>query len=49
MISLPSHTFHALQSVDVACFKPFKSAFKAYRDKLMMKTNGGKVEKEILA
>ena len=33
MISLPSHSFHALQSLDVACFKPFKSAFRTYRNK----------------
>lgn len=31
MLSLPSHTSH--QSLDVACFKPFKMAFWAYRDK----------------
>ena len=49
LISLPSHTSHTLQPLDVACFKPFKSAFKAYRDKFMMETNGGKVVKEILA
>ena len=49
IISLPSHTSHALQPLDVACFKPFKSAFKAYGDKFMMETNGGKVEKEIFA
>ena len=28
MISLPSHTSHALQPLDEACFKPFKGAFK---------------------
>ena len=31
MISLPSHTFHALQPLDVACFKPFKIVFRACR------------------
>jgi hypothetical protein len=30
MITLPSHTSHVLQPLDVACFKPFKIAFKAY-------------------
>ena len=25
IISLPSHTSHALQPLDVSCFKPFKS------------------------
>jgi hypothetical protein len=32
IITLPSHTSHALQSFDFSCFKPFKIAFKAYRD-----------------
>ena len=34
MLSLPSHTSHALQPLDVACFKSFKSAFKAYKKKM---------------
>ena len=49
MISLPSHTFHALQPLDVACFKPFKTALKAYRNIWMVQNSGGKVEKDILA
>ena len=49
MLSLPSHTSHALQSLYVTCFKPFESAFKGYRNKLMLQNNGGRVEKEILA
>ena len=49
MISLPSHTSHALQPLDVACFKPFKIALKAYRNKWMLQNSGRKVEKEILA
>jgi hypothetical protein len=28
MITLPSHTSHALQPLDVVSFKPFKSAFR---------------------
>ena len=32
IVSLPSHTSHALQLLDVACFKPFKNAFKRCRD-----------------
>jgi hypothetical protein len=28
MITLPSHTSHALQPLDVVCFKPFKIAFR---------------------
>ena len=49
MLSLPSHTSHALQPLDVICFKPFKTTFRAYRDKYMMDNHGGKVEKETLA
>ena len=49
MLSLLSPTSHALQPLDVACFKPFKTAFRAYRDKYMMDNHGGKVEKETLA
>ncbi len=30
LITLPSHTSHMLQPLDVACFKPFKIAFRAY-------------------
>ena len=32
IVSLPSHTSHASQPLDVACFAPFKSAFWKYRD-----------------
>ena len=32
IVSLPSYTSHALQPLDVACFKPFKTAFKKCRD-----------------
>jgi hypothetical protein len=28
MITLPLHTSHALQPLDVSCFKPFKIAFQ---------------------
>ena len=38
MISLPSHTFHSLQPLDVGCFRPFKVAFRAYRDCGISKT-----------
>ena len=49
MISLPSYTSHTLQPLDVACFKPFKSAFRAYRNKWMQQSNGRKVKKKTLA
>ena len=32
IISLPSHTSHALQPLDIACFKPFKTTFRQCRD-----------------
>ena len=32
IISLPSHTSHVLQPLDVSYFKPFKSAFRQIRD-----------------
>ena len=28
IISLPSHTSHALQPLDIACFAPFKTTFR---------------------
>ena len=41
MVSLPSHTSHAMQPLDIACFKPFKQSFRAYRD-MWAKANIGK-------
>ena len=32
MITLPSHTSHELQPLDVSCFGPFKTYFKAFRN-----------------
>ena len=32
IVSLPSHTNHTLQPLDIACFKPFKTAFRQIRD-----------------
>ena len=32
IISLPSHTSHVLQPLDVVCFKPFRTAFRKHRD-----------------
>jgi hypothetical protein len=37
MITLPSHTSHAFQPLDVSCFQPFKIAFKKERDVVMAK------------
>ena len=49
MVSLPSHTSHELQPLDKVCFKPFKMAFRAYRDVWNMKNQGMKCQKEDLA
>ena len=48
MISLPRHTSHELQSFDKAYFRPFKVAFRAYRDVWLIKNNGNKCKKEDL-
>ena len=32
MVTLPSHTSHGLQSLDVSCFGPFKQSFRAFRN-----------------
>jgi hypothetical protein len=32
LLTFPSHTSHALQSLDVVVFKPFKQYFREYRD-----------------
>jgi hypothetical protein len=36
MITLPTHTSHALQPLDVSCFKPFKIALKKLRMQLCL-------------
>ena len=48
VISLPSHTFHVLQPLDVSCFKPFKIAFRQIRDSWTLLNKGKKVEKQDL-
>jgi hypothetical protein len=49
MVTLLSHTSHALQPLDVACFKPFKIAFRAYRDIWTIANKGQQCKKEDLA
>jgi hypothetical protein len=48
MITLPSHTFHALQPLDVNYFKQFMSIFKKERDESMFKKNHKKPYKVTL-
>jgi hypothetical protein len=49
MTNLPFHTSHALQPLDVACFKPFKTTFEKERDGAMANKNYIKLNKIILA
>ena len=49
MVILPSYTSHGLQPLDVSCFKPFKVAFKAYKNVWYVRNHGVKVMKEFLA
>jgi len=39
MVTLPSHTSHALQPLDVTCFKPFKTTFKEEKATTMINRN----------
>ena len=49
MLTLPSHTLHGVQSLDVFCFKLFKVAFRAYKNLWTMKHHRVRVTKETLA
>jgi hypothetical protein len=49
LISLPSHTSHALQPLDVSVFKPFKQFFREYRDFWMSRHINQAATKECLA
>ena len=46
IISLPSHTSHALQPLDVACFAPFKTTFRKQRDVWTVLHKNSKVGKQ---
>ena len=48
IISLPSHTSHALQPLYLACFDPFKIAFRKQRDSWTMVNKNAKVGKQEL-
>jgi hypothetical protein len=49
MITLPSHTSHALQPLDVGCFRSFKQVFRIYRDMWTMNNRGQGAMKSTLA
>jgi hypothetical protein len=49
LLTLPSHTSHALQPLDATVFKPFKTHFKEYRNFWTSRNMHQKVSKEILA
>lgn len=48
LLTLLSHTRHALQPLDVSVFKPFKTTFRVYRDLWTQKHHGSQVSKQIL-
>ncbi len=45
MITLPSHTSHALQPLNVFCFKPFKTTLRKVKDATMSRNNRMKPDK----
>jgi two-component SAPR family response regulator len=45
MITLLSHTSHALQPLDENSFKPFKTSFRKERDNSMVKNNYNELDK----
>jgi hypothetical protein len=49
LITLPSHTSHRLQPLDVTVFVPFKRAFRRYRDAWTLQNRGRGATKQILA
>jgi hypothetical protein len=49
LLTLPSHTSHALQPFDVSCFKPFKQAFHLLRDVWTLRNKSKGASKEVMA
>jgi hypothetical protein len=39
MVTLPTYTSHALQPLNVICFKPFKTTFRKERTSTMVENN----------
>jgi hypothetical protein len=49
LLTLPSHTSHAMQPLDVSVFKPFKTFFREYRDFWTSRNLSQVVTKQTLA
>jgi hypothetical protein len=49
LLTLPSHTSHCLQPLDVSIFGPFKRAFKRCRDRWTLQNIGRGASKAVLA
>jgi hypothetical protein len=49
LLMLPSHTSHAMQPLDVSCFKLFKQAFRLLRDVWTLRNKSRGAPKEVLA
>lgn len=49
LLTLPSHTSHAMQPLDVSCFRPFKQAFRLLRDVWTLRNKSKGATKEVLA
>ena len=49
VVSFLSHTSHALHSLDILCFKPFKQSLRAYKDFWARRNISNKAKKEDLA
>ena len=48
-VTLPSHISYEIQSLNVACFRPFKQTFRSHRNMWSMSNLSGKCRKEDLA
>jgi hypothetical protein len=48
MVTLPTHTSHASQPLNMSCFKPFKYSFKKKKYSSMVRNNHLKLDKVIL-
>jgi hypothetical protein len=49
LLTLPSHTSHAMQPLDVSWFKPFKQAFRLLGDVWTLRNKSRGANKEVLA